>query len=67
MTTKEIKSYYYFTGENIDGDLIEGSTSVAMTDENMRDYARAILREYGGGHLDVWYSETDEFAFDMEV
>ena len=29
--------------------------------------AKAILRECGGGHIDAWYAETDEFAFDVEV
>lgn len=62
-----IKSYFYFTGETIDGDLIQFDTEKAITSLHAELLAKKALRELGGGHIDVWYSETDEFAFDVEV
>lgn len=67
MAQNGILSYYYFEGESIYGDFIEGSTSTAMTDDDMIEYATAILKEYHGGHLDVFYSETDELTFFIEL
>lgn len=62
-----IKSYFYFTGEDIDSNLIEISWGKPMTNLCAEFKAKAILRECGGGHIDAWYAETDEFAFDVEV
>lgn len=62
-----IKSYFYFTGEDVDGNLIEISWGEPMTNLCAEFKTKAILRECGGGHIDAWYAETDEFAFDVEV
>lgn len=64
---KRIKSYFYFTGEDVDGNLIEISWGKPMTNLYAEFKAKEILRECGGGHIDAWYAETDEFAFDVEV
>lgn len=64
---KGIKSYFYFTGENIDGDILDVSLAYPMTTQQAKIEAEKELKENGGGHIDVWYSETDEFAFDVEV
>ena len=62
-----ILSYYDFTGENVDGEYIEFSTAKAMTEEEAKDIAYFELKCAGGGHIDAWYAETGEFAFDVEV
>ena len=64
---KDILSYYYFTGENIDGDFIEFDTVRAMTDKDAKAFAEGELVEIGGGHIDAFYAETDEFAFNVEI
>ena len=64
---KDILSYYYFTGETIEGDYLEFETRNAMTDAEAEAFAHEKLLEVDGGHLDAFYSETDEFAFDVEV
>lgn len=62
-----ILSYFYFTGETVDGDLLELETSKAITEKVAKAMAITELEEWGGGHLDAFFSETDEFAFDVEV
>lgn len=62
-----ILNYYDFTGENVDGDYIEFSTAKAMTEEEAKDIARFEVECAGGGHIDAWYAETGELAFDIEV
>lgn len=64
---KDVLNPYYFTGENVDGDEISFETFKFITDKEARDLAIAELIEVGGGHIDAWYSITDEFAFDIEV
>lgn len=64
---KNIKSYYYFTGETVDGEFIDAEPEFAITKKDAYAKAYALLKDLGGGHLDAWYSETDEFAFDVEV
>lgn len=64
---KDVLSYYYFTGENIDGEYIEFSTTEAVTEGTAKDIARRELKYVDGGHIDAFYTETDEFAFDVEV
>ena len=63
----DIRSYYYFAGESVDGDYIEFGTTEAVTEGEAKDIARRELKYVDGGHLDAWYAETDEFAFDVEV
>ena len=63
----EIRSYYYFTGETVDGDLIDLETVNAITEADAKDYAAKELSYFGGGHIDAFYTETDEFAFDVEI
>lgn len=67
MAQESILSYYYIEGENIAGDYIFDYAPVAMTESQAKHYAKSILEECGKGHLDVYYSETDEFAFDVEI
>lgn len=64
---KDILSYYYFTGEDVDGEYIEFSTTEAVTEGEAKDIARRELKYVDGGHIDAFYAETDEFAFDVEV
>ena len=64
---KDVLSYYYFTGENIDGEYIEFSTTEAVTEGEAKDIARRELKYVDGGHIDAFYAETDEFAFNVEV
>lgn len=63
---KDILSYFYFTGETCDGDYLEFSFETPMTQSHAEKVAKKILQE-SGGHLDAWFAETDEFAFDVEV
>lgn len=63
----EIRSYYYFTGETVDGDFIDFDTAEAITEAEAKDFAAKELSFLGGGHLDAYYTETDEFAFDVEI
>lgn len=64
---REIKSYFYFTGEDIDGNTLFHETEKPITLLHAEFEAKKLLREVGGGHIDMWYSETDEFAGDVEV
>ena len=61
-----ILSYYDFTGETIDGEYIDFSTTNAITEEEAKNFARLELKRVEGGHIDAWYAETGEFAFDVE-
>lgn len=63
---KDLHSYY-FTGETIDGDEIYFETSEAITKEFAREWAEKELEYLNGGHIDVWDTETGDFAFDVEV
>lgn len=62
-----ILSYYDFTGENIDGEYIEFSTLEAVTEEEAKNIAVRELKYVDGGHIDAWYAETGELAFEIEV
>jgi len=62
-----ILSYYDFTGENVEGEYFEFSTSKAVTEEEATDIAHSELEYAGGGHIDAWYAETGELAFYIEV
>lgn len=64
---KDIKFYYYFTGETVDGEFVDADPDRPMTSKEAKEYARQILEDLNGGHLDVFYSDTDKFAFDVEV
>jgi hypothetical protein len=64
---ERIKSYFYFTGETIDGDEIYFETETAVSQLFAEFFAKEELRDLGGGHIDAWFSETGEFAFDVEV
>lgn len=64
---ERILSYFYFTGEDIDGNYIEADWPKPMSDLQAEFEAKAILRHVGGGHIDAWYSETDELAFSIEI
>lgn len=65
--SNRVRSYFYFTGESIDGDIIAFDTPNAITQLHAEFIAKKALREVGGGHIDIYFSETDEFAFDVEV
>lgn len=62
-----ILSYFDVTGESADGDVIELSWLNPMTLLHAEFAAKKLLRAFNGGHLDVWYAETGEFAFDVEL
>ena len=62
-----IKSYYYFTGETIEGDYLDYSFSEPMTEEAARKWAEEELINCGGGYLDIWRDEDDELTFDVKV
>ena len=73
-----MKEYYDFVGESVDGDIIEDSSSIPLTQDEARSYATRLLKQFGGGHIDVMFSDCDSnifyndpffssFAFDVEV
>lgn len=62
-----IASYFDMTGETIEGEIIEVSFDKPMTLLRAEFEAKKLLRELGGGHLDIWYAETGEFAIDIEI
>lgn len=62
-----ILSYFDFTGESVGGEYLEFSFDKPMTQLHAEFAAKDMLREFGGGHLDAWFAETGEFAFDVEV
>ena len=62
-----VKSYFYFTGETIDGDEIFFETEEPVSQLYAEFLANKELRDLGGGHIDAFLSETDEFVFDVEV
>lgn len=64
---KNILSYFYLVGETIEDEHVYSETALPFTLEGAEVWARLILEDLGGGHVDVFYSETDEFAFDVEV
>lgn len=64
---KNILSYFYLVGETIEDEHVYAETALPFTLEGAEVWARLILEDLGGGHVDVFYSETDEFAFDVEV
>jgi len=63
---KPPRDYYYFTGETLDGDLISFESMEPITEEFAKWKAYDAIRPYGG-HIDAFYAETDDFAFDVEV
>lgn len=58
---------YYVVGENIDGDIIE--YDYTGTIEDCIAYAKQMLYENDGGHLDIFviHDNYDEFIYDVEV
>ena len=72
-----MKEYYDFVGETIDGDIIEDSSNIPLTLDEAKSYATRLLKQFGGGHIDIMYSDADMiedgdffysgFAFDVEV
>ena len=68
--TPTIKTFIFdwtMVGENINGDYLEYLTSTPMTQKGAKKYAEYVLISEGGGHLDCYTSETNEFIFDVEV
>ena len=53
-----MKEYYDFVGETIDGDIIEESSSIPLTKEEAKSYATRLLKQFGGGHIDVMFSDS---------
>lgn len=58
---------FYFVGENVEGEIFCHEPDSPMSQLHAELTAKQILREMGGGHLDVFDSDTDEFIFDVEV
>lgn len=53
-----MKEYYDFVGETVDGDIIEDSCGIPLTQDEARSYATRLLKQFGGGHIDVIYSDS---------
>lgn len=60
-------SYFDFTGEALDCTPIEISWDEPMTLQQAIVCATDILENFIGGHIDIWYAETGEFACEVEV
>lgn len=57
--------YLHAEGEDVDGSLIAfDEEDISL--EDFRDMCERELREYGGGHIDI-YSPDEEFLGDVEV
>lgn len=61
------KFNFYFIGETIDDELFYHEPDCTMSQLRAEFVAKEKLRELGGGHVDVFNSDTDEFVFDVEV
>jgi len=61
------KFNFYFVGETIDDEVFYHELDCAMSQLHAEFVAREKLRELGGGHVDVFNSDTNEFVFDVEV
>lgn len=61
------KFNFYFIGETIDDELFYHEPDCAMSQLHAEFVAKEKLRKLGGGHVDVFNSDTDEFIFDVEV
>ena len=57
--------FWSLEGETIDGDLIY-ETSNGCSLKKVKAYATQILKQYGGGHIDIFF-EGDTFICDVEV
>ena len=57
----------YFVGENVDDEFFCHELDRPVSQLHAEFLAKRLLREMGGGHIDVFDSDTDEFIFDVEV
>lgn len=64
---EDILSYFYLIGETVEDEQVYATTALPLTLEDAEDWVCLALEDSNGGHVDVFYSETDEFAFDVEV
>ena len=58
--------FWSLEGETIDGDLIYETPDGTMSIDKVRAYAKDILKQEGGGHIDIFF-EGDEFVENVEV
>lgn len=57
----------YFVGETVEDEFFCHELDKPMSRLHAEFVAKKMLREMGGGHIDVFDSETDDFLFDVEV
>lgn len=57
----------YFVGETVEGEIVCVEPERPMSQLRAELYAKNILRELGGGHLDAFNNDNDDFLFDVEV
>lgn len=64
---------YFICADGIDGYeewpcyVATENTGRCMTEDEMFGDVRQCLRELGGGHADIWDTETDELFAEVEV
>lgn len=58
---------YYFVGENVSDELFCYELDEPVSQLHAELLAKKMLREMGGGHIDVFDNDTDKFMFDVEV
>lgn len=61
------KHNLYFVGETIEDEVFCHELDRPISRLHAEFLAKKMLREMGGGHIDVFDSETDDFLFDVEV
>lgn len=67
MNPMREKFNFYFVGETVEGEIFSHELDRPMSQLHAELVAKKFLRELGGGHLDVFDSDTDNFIFDVEV
>ncbi|MBO6261183.1 MAG: hypothetical protein J6N95_01075 [Bacilli bacterium] len=67
MTPIREKFNFYFVGETIEDEIFYHEPDHPMSKLHAELAAKKLLRELGGGHLDAFNSDTDEFVFDVEI
>ena len=61
------KYNFYFVGETVDDEFFCYEPDKPMSQLHAEFAAKKVLRDFGGGHLDAFDSDTDNFMFDVEV
>lgn len=61
------KFNFYFVGETVEDEIFCHELDRPMSQLHAELIAKKLLRKLGGGHLDAFDSDTDDFIFDVEV